>query len=104
MRRNNCFIVVQLPVTQRKTLLYPLGFLGALLLLPELPKPPLEPPVFDVGVVDGVKVRVGLSTVVDGVPGELPVGGAITLRTKLPNELPLLLRVGELPAGVLLLL
>lgn len=69
-----------------------------------LPKPPLEPPVFELGVDDGVKVLAGLSTVVDGVPEGLPVGGAITLRTKPPNELLLLLRAGVLPAGVLLLL
>ena len=62
-----------------------------------LPNPPLEPPVFDVGVVEGVKVLAGLSTVVDGVPEGLPVGGAITLRTKPPkDELLLLLRVGVL--------
>jgi hypothetical protein len=57
--------------------------------------------VFDVGVVEGVKVLAGLSTVVDGVPEGLPVGGAITLRTKPPKELLLLFRVGVLPAGVL---
>lgn len=57
--------------------------------------------MFDEGVVDGVKVLAGLSTVVDGVPEGLPVGGAITLRTKPPKELLLLFRAGVLPAGVL---
>lgn len=71
--------------------IYPLGFLGASLLLPVLPKPPLEPPVFDEGVVDGLKILTGLSTVVDGVPDGLFVGGAITLRIKLPKELSFVL-------------
>ena len=77
--------------------IYPLGFLEVPLLLPVLPNPPLDPPVLELGTEpDGEKVLTGLSTVVDGVPYGLLAGGAITLRIKLPKELPfeLLLLLG----------
>ena len=74
-------------------LIYPLGLRGALLLLPLLPKPPLLPPVFCVGALDGENVLAGLSTVVEGVPDVLPARGNTARRIRLLNPL-LLSRLG----------